>query len=170
MNDATRRARDAARVRAYKRANPEKVRETNRRRYVNDAARAKTYAATKRWAHENSERYAKIKHLAQIRHRLKKHGLTLEDFEIMLAQQNYCCAICKSPTTGNKRNGHGAKPHLENGWPSVARTGDFTWHVDHDHTTGEVRGLLCHHCNAALGLVRDDPSILAAMIAYLKRS
>jgi hypothetical protein len=141
---------------------------TNKLRYATPEAKAKTSDVTKRWAHENLERYAEIRHLASIRFRLRKRGMTIEQFEKMLVDQGYCCAICKSPTTGNKRNGQGAKPRLAEGWPTTAQQGDFTWHVDHDHKTGKVRGLLCHPCNAALGLVRDDPSILRAMIEYLK--
>ncbi len=40
--------------------------------------------------------------------------------------------------------------------------------VDHDHTTGEVRGLLCHNCNRAIGLLREDPERLRRAIEYLE--
>jgi hypothetical protein len=159
---------DAARVRAYKLANPEKIRAANRRRYTDN--RVATMEATRKWALANPERYAEIRRRASWKHRLKRYGLTVEQFNAMLAAQNYCCAICKSDAVGNKRNGKGAKRRLTEGWPTVAQQGDFTWHVDHDHKTGKVRGLLCHSCNAALGLMRDDPARLAAMIEYLKRS
>lgn len=42
-------------------------------------------------------------------------------------------------------------------------------HIDHDHDTGEVRGVLCHRCNVALGMVRSDPQVLRGLIAYMDR-
>jgi hypothetical protein len=41
--------------------------------------------------------------------------------------------------------------------------------IDHDHTTGENRGVLCLHCNRALGSLRDDPIILQNLIDYLNK-
>ena len=43
-------------------------------------------------------------------------------------------------------------------------------HVDHDHATGEVRGMLCFPCNAAIGHLRDDPRVVRAAAAYLERA
>jgi hypothetical protein len=45
---------------------------------------------------------------------------------------------------------------------------DFELTVDHDHRTGEVRGLLCNLCNVALGVLRDDTRTARALIAYLE--
>lgn len=42
------------------------------------------------------------------------------------------------------------------------------WHVDHDHKTNRVRGILCGHCNSALGFARDDTITLQRLIDYLK--
>jgi hypothetical protein len=142
---------DAARVRAYRRANPDKVRATNKRRYASPEARAKTSEATKRWALANPDRYAAIRNLASIKHRLKRHGLTIAQFDAILVAQNYRCAICKSDTPGIKRSGkHGPKRRLAKGWPTTAQQGDFAWHVNHDPKTGEVRGLLCASCTRAM--------------------
>ena len=70
------------------------------------------------------------------------YGMTLADYERMLKRQGSVCAICKRA-----------------GVPLC---------VDHCHTTGEIRGLLCHRCNLALGCSCDDPEILLAAAAYLR--
>lgn len=81
------------------------------------------------------------------RHMLaREYGLTLERFEEMLDQQNGACAICRG------RFGDDRQPH-----------------VDHDHSSGEVRGLLCTNCNKALGLFGDNPESAARAAAYLER-
>jgi hypothetical protein len=132
----------------------ERQRAYNRRRYKDPVIRAATIEATKRWALANPERYAEIRRDASFRHRLKKFGLTVEQYETMLASQGYRCAICRSadPGVGGDKQHRGS------------------WNVDHDHQTGEVRGLLCRGCNIALGAVKDTTITLAAMIAYLERN
>ncbi len=74
---------------------------------------------------------------------MKKYGITVEEFESILAKQGYVCAICR-------------------------KDGKFV--VDHDHNTLKVRGVLCGHCNKALGMMFDDTTILANAIEYLKWS
>ena len=84
------------------------------------------------------------------RQRLKRYyGITLEDFERMSEEQNHCCAICNT--------------HVDE-----ARIHNNTFCVDHNHKTGEVRGLLCHYCNTALGKLQDNPALLRAAADYLE--
>jgi hypothetical protein len=78
-------------------------------------------------------------------HLRKCYGLTLESYNDMLAYQGGACACC----------GNGS--HIP-------------MHIDHNHKTGKVRGILCHHCNLMLGNAQDDCARLAAGIAYLDRT
>ena len=74
----------------------------------------------------------------------RNYGMTFEEFDAMLSDQDSCCAICKS-----------TKPLYK------------YFNVDHCHITGEVRGLLCHSCNKALGLFKDNINNLRHAIDYL---
>lgn len=72
-------------------------------------------------------------------------------YESMTLAQNNKCIICnKSP---EEAAGYRQKKRLS---------------VDHDHTTGIVRGLLCNNCNLMVGYAQDDPEILRKAIAYLE--
>lgn len=85
--------------------------------------------------------------------RLRRRGITVEEYNALVEAQGDACAICRTDDKGTGRNG------------------PFdVWQVDHDHETGAVRGLLCSPCNLALGLFGDDPDRLAAAIAYLSRT
>ena len=79
--------------------------------------------------------------------RLKQYGITPEAYDAMLEAQGGVCAICGGEQTLGRK-------HFD---------------VDHCHDTGIVRGLLCSHCNRALGLMLDDPSRLRGAAAYLER-
>jgi hypothetical protein len=79
------------------------------------------------------------------------YGITQQDYDRMIAEQNHQCAICK--TTDPKGR------HKSNYFV-----------VDHCHNTGKVRKLLCHNCNTALGLVGDNIDTLQKMIQYLNVS
>ena len=80
----------------------------------------------------------------------RRYGITQQDYEVMIAEQNNQCAICNATEPGGRHN-----------------SGYFV--VDHCHTTGKVRKLLCHNCNTALGLVGDNTHILQSMIEYLQK-
>jgi hypothetical protein len=58
-----------------------------------------------------------------------------------MAEQEHSCAICKDPVT--------------------------VGHVDHDHSTGQIRGLLCRGCNTALGGFKDRPSVILNAFEYV---
>lgn len=83
---------------------------------------------------------------------LKRHyGMTLAEYETLHEAQNGLCAICGEAETAVDKDG---RPYL------LA--------VDHCHTTGRVRGLLCTADNRAIGLLKENPDRLRAAIAYLE--
>ena len=87
------------------------------------------------------------------RNRLRREfGLSLEDHEAMLWHQDNVCAICKQPET--KRQ--------------LGKL--MSLHVDHSHSTGRVRGLLCADCNLGIGRFKDEPHLLREAAVYLERS
>ena len=123
-------------VKGYKRkwakSNPEKVKESNRRfksstkgaiymREYNESHREETRLRARTWYHANKDR-AKAARLK------KQFGLTLEEWNSMLIDRAGRCDICEEPMTA----------HLG---PCI----------DHDHSTGKVRGMLCETCNTAIG-------------------
>lgn len=75
------------------------------------------------------------------------YGITGDEYNAMLAQQNGCCAICQTPPTESRR-----------------------LCVDHCHTTGAVRGLLCDRCNVGIGKFNDDPALVAVALEYLTKN
>lgn len=83
----------------------------------------------------------------------KLYGMSNDDFVKLKAAQNGVCACCKKPETRiNRRNPKNPISELA---------------VDHCHTTGKIRGLLCSKCNFAIGLVDDNTEILKNLIEYL---
>jgi hypothetical protein len=83
---------------------------------------------------------------------LKQYDLTEVEFEKLYKSQNGACKICL--TKQPKRN------------KGVGTFGVI--HIDHDHETGKVRGLLCSKCNTSLGHFRDSIELLEKAITYLK--
>lgn len=76
---------------------------------------------------------------------MRNYKISEEYFNEMLNTQGGFCKVCSGPALGK-----GA------------------YHVDHDHKTGRIRGLLCHKCNVALGMVQDSKEHLSALIRYLE--
>ena len=75
--------------------------------------------------------------------RLKyKYGITIDDYEVMLSKQDGKCEICKD---------------------------EAKLVVDHNHTTSEVRALLCPMCNLAVGHIRENSTVALNMALYLQK-
>lgn len=105
------------------------------------------YAARKRAEHLRYKEKHPDRHRANIRKQnLRKYGLTPEAFDEMFSQQGGKCAICQID--------------LEPGRST---------HIDHCHTSGAVRALLCGGCNVGLGAFRERPDVLREAAAYLDR-
>lgn len=76
---------------------------------------------------------------------LNKYGITLDIYHSILRSQGGRCAVCSTEQCVTGKN----------------------FAVDHDHNTGNVRGLLCQRCNTGIGKFRDDPEILSNALAYV---
>jgi 5-methylcytosine-specific restriction endonuclease McrA len=90
----------------------------------------------------HTENRTKITAQQLVSHRRRKYGITEEDYNNMILSQNNLCAICN-------------------------KSSDKTLHIDHDHITGKIRGLLCSSCNTGIGLFKEDVYSLANAIKYL---
>ena len=83
---------------------------------------------------------------SQRTHRLRKiYGIDQAEYDAMFERQGGRCAICRRPPKSGRR-----------------------LHVDHDHDTGKVRGLLCMPCNVFIGWIAEDVIVLKRAIAYLR--
>ena len=92
-----------------------------------------------------SDAHPEIRRTALLR---DKYNLTLEEYDAKLKSQNGLCAICGSDTPLNSGHKH--------------------MYVDHNHVTGQVRGLLCNPCNTTIGAAKEDLERLSKCIEYLK--
>lgn len=127
--------------RQWRARNGAKSREIKRRFYHSN--RENQVNRVKQYQAENREKVSAYSRETEYRGR--KHGLARGEFEIMLEEQNGRCKLCGTPTP----------------------EGDL--HIDHDHKTGLVRGLLCRPCNAGPGMFHDSPEELRRAIDYIER-
>jgi len=115
---------------------PMTIKEQQRSYYLRNKdkvlARSKAYYESHKDQHRVSARKYKLR---------TKYGLTLEQYEAMLAAQNGKCSICK--------NAHDKMC------------------VDHCHSSGRIRGILCDPCNTAIGLLKDNPYVVKSARDYL---
>jgi hypothetical protein len=84
-------------------------------------------------------------------HLKAKYGITPKQYDEMLKKHNGVCAICEQPETASRAG----KIKLLS--------------VDHNHTSNQIRGLLCDRCNKAIGHMHDNIERLQSAIEYLKR-
>lgn len=95
-------------------------------------------AFNREWESKQGPNYKREKLLA-------KYGMTMADYDYMLAEQGGACAVCKRPPREGK-----------------------ALHVDHCHATGLVRGLLCFRCNYGLSYFSEDSERLIRAAEYLR--
>lgn len=96
------------------------------------------------WCDKNKER----RYIWQRNNQLKKrYNISLEEYNILLLEQEGKCKICNTITPGRKRKG---------------------FMVDHCHKTGIVRGLLCVQCNLAIGQFNDNPDLIRIAAKYVE--
>lgn len=100
-------------------------------------------AKHKRWKQNNPEKAKKSMENRRLKH---MYNVDLDWWDAKLKAQNNKCAICGIDQKETSR-----------------------FVVDHDHTTGEVRDLLCNKCNTAIGAVKEDTNILKKSLQYLNK-
>lgn len=105
----------------------------------------------KKYFQENKEKYyeqgkiwrANNKEKLRNKSLRERFGITIQDFRILLDKQYGLCAVCR----------------LEPGT-----------HLDHNHDTGKIRGILCNTCNRGIGLLKDNIFVLKNAIEYLNKN
>lgn len=127
-------------TRAHYEKNKVSVLADEKKKYQADPCRKRV--AARAYRKKNPKKAA----LAQWRsHLKKKYGISIDDYDALYVRQEGCCAICR-------------------GVPAQGRL-----HIDHDHTTGQVRGLLCRSCNMGLGhFGGEDAAVLQRAAMYLR--
>ncbi|MDH6460136.1 hypothetical protein M2302_000287 [Micromonospora sp. A200] len=94
----------------------------------------------------------------------RKYRMRPADYDALRAEQDYRCAICRTHED-DITTSRGGRPRLDGSKAAEA----FKLVVDHCHTTGRVRGLLCNRCNFLIGKAGESEATLISAIAYLKR-
>lgn len=119
--------------------NPEEHKNYNRQWYLKNRDRI-LERARKRYAEDPLTNWGMRN---PIESKARKYGLSLLEYNEMFESQGSVCAICKKPS-------------------------DKPYHIDHNHTTGKIRGILCGNCNRGLGLFKDSIEALLNAARYLR--
>jgi hypothetical protein len=101
-----------------------------------------TAARNRSWRERNVEKNKQIMRAARFRDR---YGITIEEYETLLEKQGGVCALCRKPCATGRRLA-----------------------VDHDHSTGAVRALLCYRHNVGIGYFDESPELLRSAANYLE--
>lgn len=112
----------------------------------------KEFYTESKYTGEKIQKFCQVKCRSNYNSYKNRYGLTLPMMREMIKAQDYKCKICNKDI------------HLD----STSRVN--TARVDHDHSTGEVRGLLCNGCNTGLGLFNENIEALKKAIEYLESS
>lgn len=108
------------------------------------------------WRAENKERWGRymkeyrkknadrIRESDRRRWLMTKYGITPKEYDELLVKHDSNCHVCHKPSFGRLI-------------------------VDHDHVTGQIRGLLCHGCNLGIGHLQDDPEVMASALDYVRK-
>lgn len=127
-------------ARAWAVAHPERVTQIRRKFLDNPVNKEKGNIAAKRWNAANPERVKETR----FEYNLKKlYGLSVLEYNQMLARQDFRCAICGDD--------------------------ESAFHVDHNHKTNKVRGLLCGNCNTGIGLLKDSRVVIEDAARYVSQ-
>lgn len=114
----------------------------------NDETTPRKLEYMRKWRERNPEKVRAYNRKSYRNRRFfwkRVYGITKEGFENLINKQGGRCAICQRPF-------------------------DKTPHIDHDHETGRIRGLLCSNCNTGLGKFREDPELMERGATYLRAS
>ena len=124
-------------VAQWRESNPDKRKEQKRRHY--EKHKDKIDQRAKDWYENNKERHVNNA-------LLRKYGVTLDQYNLLRAQQDFRCAVCNAHETDVGKQ----------------------MFVDHDHVTGKIRKLLCTKCNVGIGMLQDNPAIMERAATYIR--
>lgn len=130
------------RTNEYYHKNKESIQKKRREHYL--ANKDRILAKNKEWKDSNKEKSAIADRASSIK---RKYGLSLEQYDKMVESQGNRCALC-------------FREYSEF---------DGNFHVDHNHRTGAVRGLLCPPCNKGLGMFNDNLGRVKNAVIYLEK-
>lgn len=129
-------------MKQYREQHGDKMRENDRAAYAENREARVDYSMDYYYRNREDPDFKRRRRSCRLK---SKYGITLDDYEDMAAEQKGCCKIC------GEYMGEALR-------------------VDHCHTTGKVRGLLCNGCNVGLGNFKDSPEALLSAITYLREA